>query len=384
MGSYPGAINTQTTTTKARIAAAAFFNCKPEEVTFGANMTSLTFHMARSIEDYLRNLPAYPNINIIVSNLCHDANVSPWVRLAENLGIEVRCLDFLHESCTIDLTDLDRKLDDKTKLVAIGMASNACGTINPVKQIIRQVRAVPKEALIYADAVHYAPHMLLDVQDLDCDFCVCSIFKFFGPHCGMLFGKTKWMKSLRPYKLSVCADTLPGPPGPSQFQRWETGTLNFEGLAGIAAVIEYIASLGDRFGKAKPQETDLRQRIEAGYQVILNHESSLTNRFLAGVQTIPGLKIYGNKEFDSTLNKKRTPTFALRMNCFTTATELAEKLVEQKIIAGAGHFYAKYFAEGLNLMSSGGYVRIGFVHYNTLEEIDKALTVLSDISAKFS
>ena len=107
---------------------------------------------------------------------------------------------------------------------------------------------VSKEALVYADAVHYAPHMLLDVQDLDCDFCVCSIFKFFGPHCGMLFGKTKWMKSLRPYKLSVCADTLPGPPGPSQFQRWETGTLNFEGLAGIAAVIEYIASLGDRFG----------------------------------------------------------------------------------------------------------------------------------------
>ena len=138
------------------------------------------------------------------------------------------------------------------------------------------------------------------------------------------------------------------------------------------------------YHSAKPQGTDLRQRIEAGYQVILNHESSLTNRFLAGAKTIPGLKIYGNKEFDSTLNKKRTPTFALRMNCFTTATELAEKLVEQKIIAGAGHFYAKYFAEGLNLMSSGGYVRIGFVHYNTLDEIDKVLTVLSDISAKFS
>lgn len=384
MGHYPGALNTQNATTKARVAAAAFFNAKPEEITFGPNMTSLTFHMARSLEDHIKTLPSFPHLNVILSQLCHDANVSPWLRLAENLdGLEVRRLDFNRKSCTIDQSDFDRKLDSKTVLVCLGLASNACGTINPVKQMIKQVRATAPQALIYVDAVHYAPHMAIDVQDLDCDFCVCSTFKFFGPHCGMLFGKSNLMRTLRPYKLSVCADTLPGPPHPNQFQRWETGTLNFEGLAGIGAVIEYIASIGDRFpskGDSISKNESLRKRIVAGYEAMLNHEAKLTKRFLAGVSNIPGLKIYGNKDLDSTLNGKRTPTFALRMNGLKTAGELADQLLEEKIICGAGHFYAKYFAEGLGLMPTGGYVRVGFAHYNTLEEIDRVIEVLVQIS----
>ena len=242
-------------------------------MTFGPNMTSLTFHMARSIGYHLKSLPAYKHFNVVVMNLCHDANVSPWVRMAEDIGLEVRFVNFKSGNCTIDLVDFDRAVDEKTAFVALGMASNACGTINPVKDMIkyghdnvtlqsltlmnglcfRQIRKV-SNALTYVDAVHYAPHYALDVQDLDCDFCVASTFKFFGPHAAILFGRSKLMTSLRPYKLSVCCNDLPGPPNPNQFQRWETGTLNFEGIAGIKAVIDYIASLGDRFGSRKQKQ----------------------------------------------------------------------------------------------------------------------------------
>lgn len=186
------------------------------------------------------------------------------------------------------------------------------------------------------------------------------------------------MSSLRPYKLSVCADTLPS--STNQFQRWETGTLNFEGLAGIEAVIQYIASLGIRYGNVQESQ-DLRLKIVAGYKVIHHHESKLTRTFLQGAAKIPGLKIYGIKEPDSTWNEKRTPTFAIRMDCLKTAGELADLLLnDYKIISGSGHFYAKYFAEGLGLMPTGGYVRIGFAHYNSCEEIDRVVDALAQIA----
>lgn len=194
----------------------------------------------------------------------------------------------------------------------------------------------------------------------------------------MLFGKEALMSSLRPYKLSVCADTLPS--ATNQFQRWETGTLNFEGLAGIDAVIQYIASLATRYGNLQ-EDQSLRQKIVAGYKVIHEHESKLTRKFLQGVAGIPGLKIYGIKDPESTKNDKRTPTFAIRMDCLKTAGELADLLLKDyKIISGSGHFYAKYFAEGLGLMPTGGYVRIGFAHYNSCQEIDRVVDALAAIA----
>src|SRR5271165_5267103 len=273
-GAYATSRHTDTMLAEARAAIADFLHCAADEIVFGPNMTTLTYAMSRAIG---RDLG--PGDEILVTRLDHDANVSPWLALEEK-GVTIRWAEIHPGDCTLDVEDLAAKLNSKTKLVAIGYASNAVGTINPVKEIIRLAHAAG--ALAYVDAVHYAPHGLIDVTALDCDFLVCSTYKFFGPHMGVLFGKREHLQRLRPYKVRPLTEAIPF--------RWEWGTLNHECIAGITACVEYIADIGRR---ARPEVTTRRAAIEASYEVTHEHERALLERAMAGLRKIPGLKIYG-------------------------------------------------------------------------------------------
>src|ERR1700731_2941285 len=257
-----------------RSAMADFFHCDSDEVVFGQNMTTITFALARAIG---RELKA--GDEIVVTTLDHDANVAPW-RALEEKGIVIRQVDIHEKDCTLDLDDLKRKLNSKTKLVAVGYASNAVGTINPVAEIAKLAHSVG--ALIFVDAVHYAPHGAIDVQALDCDFLACSPYKFFGPHMGTLYGKHELLMRFAPYKVRPAPDALP--------DRWETGTQVQELIAGIAAAVEYIATLGRRHD---PAAQDRRSALLAAYRVTHEHEMALLTKLLHGLQQIDGLRVFG-------------------------------------------------------------------------------------------
>src|SRR5271167_1385704 len=263
-GAYATSRRTNATLAEARSAMADFLNCGTDEIVFGPNMTTLTYAMSRAIG---RDLG--PGDEILVTRLDHDANVSPWLALEEK-GVIIRWAEIHEEDCTLDLADLASKINQKTKLVAIGYASNAVGTINPVKEIVRLAHAAG--ALAYVDAVHYAPHGLIDVAALDCDFLVCSTYKFFGPHMGVLFGKREHLQRLRPYKVRPLTDAVPF--------CWEWGTLNHECIAGITACVEYIADLGHR---TNPESTTRRAAIISAFESIHRHEHALMNRLMAGI-----------------------------------------------------------------------------------------------------
>src|SRR6516162_6810867 len=257
-----------------RAAMADFFHCEHDEVVFGQNMTTITFSIARSIG---RELSA--GDEIVLTTLDHDANFSPWKALEEE-GVVIRQVDIREEDCTLDLDDLKHKLNNKTKLVAVGYASNAVGTINPVAEITGLAHAVG--ALVYIDAVHYAPHGSIDVQALDCDFLVCSPYKFFGPHMGTLYGKRDLLERLRPYKVRPCTDQIP--------DRWESGTQLHELIAGIGAAVEYLTGVGKHSDPSAPTR---REALAAAYRTSVAHETRLIWRLIEGLQAIPGLKIYG-------------------------------------------------------------------------------------------
>jgi len=210
-----------------------------EEIIFGANMTTLTFHLSRSIARTLS-----PGDEVLVTRLDHDANVRPWVLAARDSGAAVRFVDIHPEDCTLDLDDLRRKLSRRTRLLAIGAASNVVGTINDVAALTALAHDVG--AWVFVDAVHYAPHGVIDVQAWDCDFLACSAYKFFGPHVGILYGKRRWLEELTPYKVRPCADTLP--------DRWMTGTQNHEGIVGVSAALEYLATVGEETGAAESRQ----------------------------------------------------------------------------------------------------------------------------------
>src|ERR1700688_3562088 len=283
-GAYATSRRTDAMIAEARAAMADFLNCGADEVAFGPNMTTLTFAISRAIGRDLK-----PGDEIVVTRLDHDANVSPWLAMAEDRGIAVRWAEIHDEDCTLDIADLASKINSKTKLVAVGYASNAVGTINPVKEIVRLAHAA--SALAYVDAVHYGPHGLIDVAALDCDFLACSTYKFFGPHMGVLFGKREHLKRLRPYKVRPNTNAIPN--------CWEWGTLNHECIAGIAACAEYLADLGrrvlescgdGRLGRPSSEARPVTRRaaIEAAYEAIHEHESGLLKKMISGLQPIPG------------------------------------------------------------------------------------------------
>lgn len=359
-GTFVTSRRTDATIAAAHAAIADLLGCDDDEVAFGANMTSLTFAMSRSIG---RNLG--PGDEVIVTTLDHDANVAPWRALAEK-GVTIRQVDVCTNDCTLDMDDLASKLNQRTKVVAVGFASNAVGTINDVARVTKLAHEVG--ALVYVDAVHYAPHMTIDVRALDCDFLACSTYKFFGPHMGAVYGKREHLARLRPYKVRPASDATP--------DRWETGTQNHEALAGVSAAISYIAELGMRI---EPKVETRREALLASYKAIRAYEKSLAERLIGGLQQIPGLKLYGIADpahFD-----RRTPTVAVRVEGHTPA-ELSTRLGDRGIFTWEGNYYAINLTERLGVEDKGGMLRIGLVHYNTAAEVDRFLEELRRIVAR--
>jgi cysteine desulfurase family protein (TIGR01976 family) len=380
-GNYPTARRTDAMIAASRVAMADFFHCADDEIIFGQNMTALTFAFSRAIGRELK-----PGDEILVTRLDHDANVSPWLAMAEDRGVTVRWAEINDADCTLDMADLASKINRHTKLVAVGYASNAVGTINPVKKIVQL--AHDAGALAFIDAVHYAPHGLIDVAALDCDFLACSTYKFFGPHMGVLFGKREHLKRLRPYKVRPLTDAIPF--------RWEFGTLNHECIAGIAAAVDYIADIarhhraggGEPWGDGRlarpssesPALPTRRAAIEAAYVLTHQHERTLMERMLAGLQQIPKLKLYGIT--DPARFEERCATLAIRIEDGKpehSPLQLANQLGERGFFTWDGNYYAINLTEHLGVENDGGFLRIGLVHYNTHEEVDRFLAVLHEI-----
>ena len=347
---------------RAREAAADFLNApSPEEIVFGPNMTTLTFHISRALERELA-----PGDEVVVTRLDHDANVAPWLRLAER-GVTIRWADFHPETCTLDLEGLRGLLNERTRLVAVGYASNAVGTINDVARIARWAHEVG--AWVYVDAVHYAPHGPIDVQAVGCDFLVCSAYKFFGPHLGVLWGRRELLERLQPDKVRPAPDTVP--------DRFETGTQNHEGLAGLVAAVDYLAGIGERFGEPfvgwYTALTGRRLHLKTALSAIQAYERELGWRLIRGLQAIPGLRIWGIT--DPALADWRVPTVSFTLEGFTPQ-EVARRLGEEGIFVWDGNFYALGLTRRLGLEEKGGLVRVGLVHYNTAEEVDRFLAAM--------
>jgi cysteine desulfurase family protein (TIGR01976 family) len=369
-GAYATSRRTNAMLASARTAMADFLNCGADEIVFGQNMTALTYAMSRSFGREIGGRDLGPGDEILVTRLDHDANVSPWLALEEK-GVTIRWAEIHTEDCTLNVEDLTAKMNSKTKLVAIGYASNAVGTINPVKEIVRLAHSFG--ALAYVDAVHYAPHGLIDVAALDCDFLVCSTYKFYGPHMGVLYGKREHLARLRPYKVRPLTEAVP--------LRWEWGTLNHECIAGTTACVDYIADLGRRaVPHIQPEAATRRAAILAAFEAIHRHEHALMNRLIAGISEIPQLKIYGITNPDCF--GWRCPTLAVRVvnqSADQTPLALATKLGERGIFTWDGNYYALNLTERLDVEKSGGFLRIGLVHYNTVEEVDRLLGALQEI-----
>ena len=356
-GAYATSQRTDTVIDNARSAMADLLGCDSDEIVFGPNMTTLTFEISRSIG---RDLS--PGDEIVLTQLDHDANISPW-RALEEKGVVIRMVDVHESDCTLDMDDMARKITNRTKVVAVGYASNAVGTINDVREAVRLAHKVGAKA--YIDAVHYAPHGPIDVRSLDCDFLVCSTYKFFGPHMGVLYGKRELLRELTPYKLRANTNEVPF--------RWEWGTLNHECIAGITACVDYLADLGRQLN---PGAASRRSLLTAAYRGIAQHERDLMERLIRGMMSIPKLKLYGisdPRRFDH-----RCPTLAIRVEGFTPL-ELAAKLGELGFFTWDGNYYAVNLTERLNVEKDGGFLRIGLAHYNTEEEVSRLLTALRKI-----
>lgn len=358
-GAFLTSRRTNEVISNARSAMADFFNCASEEVVFGQNMTTITLGLSRAIG---RELKA--GDEILLTTLDHDANFSPWAALAEK-GVIIRKVDIREPDCTLDLKDLKSKLNSKSKLVAIGYASNIVGTINPVAEITKLAHAAG--AMIYIDAVHYAPHGPIDVKALDCDFLVCSPYKFFGPHMGTLYGKKHLLEKFKPYKVRPATDTLP--------ECWETGTQVQELIAGIHAAVEYIAELGRR---CNPSVKSRREALLAAYVSTVAYERKLASKLIEGLLAIPSLRFFGISDAQRFHERCSTVSFRLPKG---TPTELATFLGDRGIFTWDGNFYALNFTERLGVEQHGGVLRVGLVHYNTATEVDRLLSALHEFLA---
>ena len=334
----------------AQRAAADFLGASdPSRVVFGANMTTLTFAFSRALAQTWK-----PGDEIVVTLLDHDANVTPWVLAARDRGVTVKHVRFHFEDCTLDLDDLRAKLSPTTRLVAVGCASNAVGTVNPFKEIVAMAHAVGAE--VFLDAVHYAPHALIDVEDWKCDYLVCSAYKFFGPHVGILWGRRERLDALPAYKVRPASDDSP--------DRWMTGTPNFECIAGTRAAIHYLSQWGEG--------EDTRERLRTAFQRIGEYEREIGARLLKGLSALPNVRVIGQKTVTG-----RVPTVSI-VHANHPAKAVAEHLDRHGIFVWHGNFYALNLTEALGLEPQG-MVRIGLLHYNTADEVDRLLDALREL-----
>ncbi len=355
---------------EAHAAMADFLNAtRPEEIIFGNNMTTLTLHISRSLARILQ-----PGDNLLVTRLDHDANISPWMLIAEDRGCNLLWVDIDVEQGTLDLDDFARALEKKPKIAAFGYASNLLGTVNPVKKLTQMAKDAG--ALVYIDAVQYAPHGAIDVQEIGCDFLVCSSYKFFGPHAGALYGKYDLLNELKAYKVRPASKDLP--------YKFETGTQNHEGIAGVLGALEYFEWLGNQFGSDQARtwkETGYSGRRLAFKQaasVIHNYEQELSKALIQTVQSVPGTRIHGVTDMDRLDERVPTVSFTVEGR---DPEEIANAIGNQGIYVWNGHNYALAIVERMGLLEAGGMVRVGPVHYNTVEEIDRFGEVLKQILA---
>jgi cysteine desulfurase family protein (TIGR01976 family) len=344
-------------------AGADFLNAKSrDEIIFGQNMTSLTFNLSRSIGQTLRE-----GDEIILTKLDHDANYSPWHLMAQERGVKVNVIDIHPEDCTLDLDDFERYLNNKTKLVAVGMVSNAVGTINPVKQIIGMAHAAG--ALTFVDAVAGAPHVPIDVQDLDTDFLACSPYKFWGAHQGMLYGKYELLDKLPAYKVRPADDKPP--------HKFQTGTQSHENQAGFIGVMEYLqwfSQMSNSEQRMSNMRSKRAEEIHNAMHASMEYEQELCAYLIKNILQIKGRRFFGIKELDR--SNQRVPTIAIRIDG-RTPEEIATHLGQQGICVWNGNYYAVNLTERLGVEEHGGMVRIGLSHYSTREEIDRLLEALS-------
>ena len=343
----------------AQHAMADFLNApSADEIIFGQNMTSLTFHISRSIGRYFE-----AGDEIILSRMDHDANVGPWTLLARDCGLTIRWLPFDTRSFEFDLRELENLLNDRTRLVCVCAAINLTGTVKDVQAICRVARDAG--AWTYIDAVQSACHMVNDVQEFGCDFLVCSPYKFFGPHQGTLWGRREVLESLEPYKLRPAPDTIPWCFSP--------GTASHEGMAGTAAAVDYFAWVGETMAG---DDGDRRQKVRAGMAAIAEYEQTLARYLVQGLQSLPGITIHGITADDAM--SRRGPTVAFTHERHAP-DDIARALAAANIFAWSGHNYAVEVAKSLGLYESGGAVRVGPVHYNTIDEIDRLFEALGTI-----
>ncbi|HLI90233.1 MAG TPA: cysteine desulfurase-like protein [Ktedonobacteraceae bacterium] len=351
---------------EARQAVADFLNAaRPEEIIFGQNMTSLTLHMSRSLA---RTLNA--GDEIVVTRLDHDANIAPWLLIAEDRGCTVRWVDIHPEDCTLDMEEMERQITPRTRIVAVGYASNAVGTINDVQRVVQLAHRAG--ALCYIDAVQFAPHKAIDVQALGCDFLACSAYKFFGPHTGILYGKYDLLNRLTAYKVRPASNLPP--------DKFETGTQSFESIAGVLGAMEYFAWVGTTFGgqfaARYPDLSGRRLALKQGMAAIEEYELGINYALLDGLSSVPGLRLLGIT--DAQRMDQRVPTFSFTLEGWHPRA-VAEVLDRAGIYVWDGNFYALAVTERLGLEDKGGIVRVGLTHYNTRAEIDKLVDTLLSI-----
>ena len=340
---------------EAHAAAADFLNAdRDDEVSFGANMTTVAMGVSRALARTWR-----PGDEIVLSKLDHEANIDPWRIAAEEKGVTVRWIDVRTEDCTLDVEQYRSLLSDRTRLVAVGVASNAVGTRNPVEKMCRLAKDAG--AMTFVDAVHSAPHERTDVQAIGCDFLACSAYKFFGPHIGILYARRETTESVAPYKIRPAPETLPG--------RWMTGTQNFACIAGTRACIDYLAN----FGRTSPDQPR-RPALDAAFERIERHEHAVFARLLRGLNDHPKVTVHGITDPDR--HAERCPTLAFTY-ADIPAGELAKRLAEANVTSWSGHYYALTLFETLGLLPDGA-LRLGVLHYNDAADVDRALAAIPD------
>ena len=354
---------------EAHAAMADFLNAaRPEEIIFGNNMTTLSLHISRSLA---RNLNA--GDEIVVTRLDHDANISPWLLVAEDKGCKITWVDIDVEDGTLKVDEFAKAMQHKPKIAAFGYASNALGTINPVRKLTEMAKDA--SALVYIDAVQYAPHAPIDVQDLGCDFLVCSSYKFFGPHAGALYGRYDLLNELKAYKVRPATNELPG--------KFETGTQNHEGIAGLLGALEYFEWIGDQFGDEQAEAwkeagfSGRRLIFKQAMSALKAYEFELSRALIETIQAVKGTRIYGLTDMKRLDERVPTVSFTLEGK---HPHDVAEQLGNAGFYVWDGHYYALAVVERLGLLESGGMVRVGAAHYNTLDEIARFGDALKKIA----